>query len=137
IGMVAGGALGSWLLMRLRTAIISWLFVAVMVAIAIQMLLAEPVRGAPQAVGVIDVLILLATGLVVGTLSGLIGVGGGVVIVPTLMLYFGVEDLLAKGASLVALVPNAATASYFNLRRRIGDVRAGLLIGISGALTVW
>lgn len=138
VGMVGGGVLGSWLLHRLPTTLITWIFVAVLVAIAIRMCFADPARGAPNPIDDAgDVVLLLATGLVVGTLSGLIGVGGGIVIVPTLVVLFGLDDLFAKGASLVSLVPNAISTSLINLRRRIGDLPGGLAIGIAGAITVW
>ena len=137
IGMVAGGVLGSWLLHRLHTRLIAWIFIAVLVAIAIRMLFADPVRGAPNPIDPIDIVVLVATGIVVGTLSGLIGVGGGIVIVPTLMVFFGLDDLFAKGASLVSLVPNAISTSVLNLRRRIGDLGGGIAIGLAGAATAW
>lgn len=137
IGMVAGGLLGSWLLARLHTNVITWIFILVLVAIAVRMLFADPVRGAPNPIDATDVVVLIATGIVVGTLAGLIGVGGGIVIVPTLMVFFGLDDLFAKGASLVSLVPNAISTSIINLRRGIGDLGGGLAIGLAGAATVW
>lgn len=137
IGMVGGGVLGSYLLTKLHTTLISWIFVGVLVIIAVRMFFADPVRGDPNPIDPIDVVVLILVGVVVGTLSGLIGVGGGIVIVPTLIVFFGMDDLFAKGASLVSLVPNALTTSILNLQRRIGDLAAGIAIGVSGALTVW
>lgn len=137
IGMVAGGFIGSLLLARLPTTLITWIFIGVLVVIAIRMCFADPARGAPNPIDAIDVVVLIATGLVVGTISGLIGVGGGIIIVPTLIVFFGLDDLFAKGASLVALVPNAIVTSAMNLRRRIGDLAGGLAIGLAGAITVW
>lgn len=137
IGMVAGGVFGSWLLARLPTTLITWIFIVVLVAIAVRMCFVDPVRGAPNPIDPVDVVVLIATGIVVGTLSGLIGVGGGIVIVPTLMVFFGLDDLFAKGASLVSLVPNAISTSIINLRRRLGDLAGGLAIGLAGATTAW
>lgn len=137
IGMVVGGVIGGWLLARLHTTVIAWIFIVVLIAIAIRMSLADPARGVPNPIDPIDVVALIATGIVVGTISGLVGVGGGIVIVPSLIVFFGFDDLFAKGASLVALVPNAITTSVVNLRRRIGDLAGGLAIGLAGAVTVW
>ncbi len=137
IGMVGGGVLGSYLLTKLHTTVIAWIFIVVLVAIAVRMFFADPVRGGPHPVDPIDLVVLIAVGVLVGTLSGLIGVGGGIVIVPTLIVFFGMDDLLAKGASLVALVPNALMTSILNMRRRIGELGGGIAIGVAGALTVW
>ena len=52
-----------------------------------------------------DVWRLAAIGTVAGVFSGLFGVGGGTVIVPLLILWFGYGERLATGTSLVAIVP--------------------------------
>ncbi len=44
-------------------------------------------------------------GLVAGTLSGLIGIGGGTIIVPALIFLFGMSQHLAQGTTLALLVP--------------------------------
>jgi uncharacterized membrane protein YfcA len=50
-------------------------------------------------------LALLALGLVAGIFSGMFGIGGGLIIVPALMFFFGMKDLDALGTSLAALIP--------------------------------
>ena len=53
------------------------------------------------------VLTLIGIGLFAGFLSGLFGVGGGIVIVPALVLLAGYNQRLAAGTSLAAIVPTA------------------------------
>ncbi|MEN6474120.1 MAG: sulfite exporter TauE/SafE family protein [Syntrophaceae bacterium] len=48
---------------------------------------------------------LLGLGLLAGILSGLIGIGGGVIIVPALVLLFGFSQHMAQGTTLALLVP--------------------------------
>jgi uncharacterized membrane protein YfcA len=48
---------------------------------------------------------LLLLGLVAGAFSGLIGVGGGVIIVPALVFLFGLSQHLAQGTTLALLIP--------------------------------
>jgi uncharacterized protein len=48
---------------------------------------------------------LLGLGLLAGVLSGLIGIGGGIIIVPALVLFFGFSQHLAQGTTLALLVP--------------------------------
>jgi uncharacterized membrane protein YfcA len=50
-------------------------------------------------------LLLVLLGLTAGLLSGLVGIGGGVVIVPALVLFFGYSQKLAQGTTLALLLP--------------------------------
>jgi len=50
-------------------------------------------------------LLYLLLGIVAGTLSGLIGIGGGTIIVPALVFLFGFSQHLAQGTTLALLVP--------------------------------
>jgi len=71
-----------------------------------------------------------AIGTAAGVFSGLFGVGGGVVIVPLLVLWLGYEEREATGTSLAAIVLIAGTAAA--LQAVYGNVRAdyGAAIGI-------
>ena len=50
-------------------------------------------------------LLYILIGLVAGTISGIVGIGGGVIIVPTLILLFGFSQHDAQGTTLALLVP--------------------------------
>ena len=54
---------------------------------------------------------MAATGFGVGILSGLLGVGGGVFLVPLLVGIFGVTQHLAHGISLAVVIPTAIVSS--------------------------
>ena len=52
------------------------------------------------------ILILLVIGLISGALSGLVGIGGGIIIVPALIFFLGFSQKLAQGTSLgILLLP--------------------------------
>jgi len=75
----------------------------------------------------------IALGLGAGMLSGIFGVGGGILFVPTLVL-LGLGQVEASATSLLAIVPTAAVGAwrqraYGNLR-----VRAALVIGVVSVL---
>ena len=71
---------------------------------------------------------LILIGLAAGVASGLLGVGGGIVMVPRLTTIVGVGQHEAHATSLAAIVPIAAVAALtFALSDRIDYVVAGLL----------
>ena len=53
-------------------------------------------------------------GLVAGTFSGLIGVGGGIIIVPALVFFFGLTQHQAQGTTLALLVPPIGILAAWN-----------------------
>ena len=53
----------------------------------------------------INVFLYLILGLAAGTLSGLIGIGGATVIIPALVLLFGMTQYMAQGTTLAMMVP--------------------------------
>jgi uncharacterized membrane protein YfcA len=76
-----------------------------------------------------EALIALALGLAAGVLSGIFGIGGGVVIVPGLVLLLGYGQKTATGTSLLALLlPVGALAVAQYARAGHVNVRAGLLV---------
>jgi uncharacterized membrane protein YfcA len=77
------------------------------------------------------VLILLAIGLCAGFLSGMIGVGGGIIIVPALVYFMGMSQLEAQGTSLAVLllpVGILAVYNYWSAPGRYVDVQTTLII---------
>jgi len=61
-------------------------------------------------------------------------VGGGAVIVPGLELVVGVGDLMARGTSLLVMIPTAIAGTWSNARHGVVDLRAGLLVGAGAAV---
>ena len=81
------------------------------------------------------VLTCIGVGLLAGLLSGLFGVGGGIIVVPALMLLFGTSDLIAKGTSLLMMIPTAVSGTIGNIRRRNVDLFAAALVGAAACTT--
>lgn len=78
----------------------------------------------------------LTIGVLTGIISGLLGIGGGIVMVPAMVLILGLSQHLAQGTSLLVIVPTAAAGSITHLR--LGNIRlpvAGWLAlgGVAGA----
>ncbi len=72
---------------------------------------------------------LLALGLVAGVFAGMFGIGGGLIIVPSLMFLFGFKELNAIGTSLAALVLPVGLLGAFEYHRNgYIDIRVAALI---------
>ena len=74
-------------------------------------------------------LLFLAIGVAAGLLSGLFGIGGGIIIVPALMILGKMEPTTASGTSLTALLlPVGALGAWQYFRNGHVNVTAGLLV---------
>jgi len=82
--------------------------------------------------GVFTWIILLFSGALAGFLSGLLGVGGGTVMVPALVLGAGLDQHTAQGTSLAAMVLPSLMGAYthWSLGHVRRDVVPGLLAGV-------
>lgn len=78
------------------------------------------------------ILILSATGLMAGILSGFVGVGGGIIIVPSLVFLLGMSQHSAQGTSLFVLCLPVVFLALFNYWKE-GQVnwKFGLIIAIT------
>jgi len=76
---------------------------------------------------------LAAFGLGTGAAAGLLGVGGGILMVPFLTLAVGLSQHAAEATSLVVVLPTAIVASVALRRRGVGDLGDALRFGLVGA----
>ena len=74
-------------------------------------------------------------GLAAGVLSGLFGVGGGILFVPTLTIGLGLTQLHAEATSLLAIIPTAVAGAI--QQQRYGNVRWRTAVVISPVSTFW
>lgn len=78
-----------------------------------------------------EIIKFIIIGIAAGTLSGLVGVGGGVLIVPALIFFFQFTTRQAQGTSLgTLLLPVGIIAVYTFYKNGDLNVRASLLIGL-------
>jgi len=134
IGAVVGTLIGTRLLRTIPLAWLRWMFIALIVVVAVRMLLVAPERGDSVELTVWVALGYVALGLVMGVASGLFGIGGGVIAVPALVALFGASDLVAKGTSLLVMIPTGVAGTVSNARAGVVDVRAGLVVGVAATV---
>lgn len=134
-GAIVGAFLGSALLKRVNLIVLQWAFIVLIVAVAIRMLVAAPPgRGDVASVDLLSGAALVGLGLVMGVASGLFGIGGGVIAVPAFVAGFGMGDLIAKGTSLLVMIPTALSGTVANSRRSLVDVPSGLAVGVAASI---
>ncbi|TDW29654.1 sulfite exporter TauE/SafE family protein [Cryobacterium psychrophilum] len=130
-GAVIGAVIGSMLLRRIPLVWLRWMFILLMLLVAVRMVLLVPERDGAVDLSVPVVLGYVALGLIMGIASGLFGIGGGVIAVPALVAIFGASDLIAKGTSLLVLIPTGIVGTVANLRGHLVDLRAGVVVGVA------
>lgn len=134
-GSVLGAAVGTRLLQVLPVRVLAGAFTLVLLATALQLVLSSPDGAGRGDLTVGDGVGLAVLGLVTGTLAGLLGVGGGIVMVPGMVLLFGLPAAVAKGTSLAVIIPTAVTATIRNVKIGNADLAAAAAIGLSGVVT--
>ena len=76
-------------------------------------------------------ILLISVGVLVGTLSGFFGIGGGMILVPILML-LGIDIKTAIGISIVQMVFSSFYGSYLNYKKGSLVMGEGIWVGIGG-----
>ncbi len=82
--------------------------------------------------GASTIVILLLIGLTAGVLSGLIGIGGGIIIVPALVYFLGFSQHDAQGTSLGLLLPPVGILAVMNYYKKgFLDIKVVLIMAIA------
>ena len=108
VGALAGSQIGVWLLRRLPAPSLPWILIGFTVFVIVSQYLQVPTRE------------------------------GGVSLTPAscaLLILVGVGDLIARGTSLLVMIPTGIAGTVTNLRHRMVDLRVGLIVGASAAAT--
>jgi uncharacterized protein len=75
-----------------------------------------------------EMMIVLSMGLSTGILSGLLGVGGGVVLVPMMVFLLGTEQHLAQGISMLFIIPTALSGLYHLVKCKLVNLQVAMYI---------
>ncbi len=138
-GFAIGGLLGAKLAAVMSNALLEKMFAAGLILIAIKMIFApdstarpslgEKIAFAKRRINVRTAMGLVLLGLFVGAFSGLLGIGGGVILVPALVFLFGLSQHEAQGTTLALMVPpiGLLAAWQYHQEGNINIVVAGLI----------
>ena len=81
---------------------------------------------------------LFLTSVLAGGAGSMLGLGGGILLIPVLTLFFGVDLHYAMGASIVSVIATSSGAAAGYLRSGLSNVRIGIFLAlatVSGALS--
>lgn len=134
VGAVGGAIYGTKLIHRLPRRAIGYLFTVMLVLTAIRLYVPTEADGR----GVIEVggaIALVLIGFMTGVLAGLLGIGGGVVMVPIMIVLFSEIAVIAKGTSAAVIIPTAIIGTWRNARAKNIDGRVAAIVGVAGIPT--
>lgn len=79
-----------------------------------------------------NIILFILIGLIAGILSGFLGIGGGVIIVPALIYMCGFSQLKAQGTSLAILLPPVGILAFIEYYKNGNvDIKAGIIIAMA------
>jgi uncharacterized membrane protein YfcA len=135
LGSIVGAVIGTHLLEVASTTALARILAVVLFLSALKLVAGsttDVATRAPLTVGV--VLAFVAVGLASGALAGLMGIGGGVLTIPAMVVLVNVAGAVARGSSLAVIVPTALVGTFRNVRS--GNARVGLATAIGAGGTV-
>lgn len=135
VGSVFGAQLGGRLLNRLTGGSLRIAFAVLLLLIAVSLSFSPPVREATIDLNWLTAVGAVFLGIVVGVLATVFGIGGGVLLVPALMLGFGVGDLVARGTAIAVMIPTSISGLLAHLRAGRANYAASLLVGAGSVFT--
>lgn len=135
VGAIAGAPIGVALLGRLPERQLRIGFAGVLLFSAVRLAFVAADGAGREALDLLLGAAYLGTGVAAGILAGVMGVGGGIIMVPLFTIVFGMPITLAKGTSLAVIFPTAIVGTIRNRTQGTTDLRVGLVVGVAGVLT--
>lgn len=111
VNLLAGSLAGAWLgagwATRLRTETLYRIIAVLLVAVAIVLLVAHDTSatGSPLLDGPVQIMVGIGAGFLIGVVASLLGVAGGELLIPTIVLLFGADIKLSGSLSLAVSLP--------------------------------
>jgi uncharacterized protein len=136
-GAVVGAVVGTHILHRLPHDTLAIAFAVLLVATAVRLLFDHSDAGGRGPLDAVTVVTLVLVGLVTGVLAGLLGVGGGIFVVPAMVVGYGIPAAVAKGTSLAMIVPTSIIGTWRNRKNRNADLRVAAILGLAGVASAF
>ena len=134
IGALGGALLGTRWIHVLPRRVLGYLFALMLVATAVRLFIPMSADGR-DAITAVAAVALVLIGLVTGTLAGLLGIGGGVVMVPAMVVFFSELNVVAKGTSVAVIIPTSIMGTWRNWKADNVDLRVAGIVGVAGIVS--
>lgn len=132
IGGMVGAVIGGCIVQHIKSRALRRMFCVFLVATAAKMIYEgcanHAMKTDPVTLSAATSMLAVGTGVLTGLLSAILGVGGGIVMVPTLTLLLGFGQTVAQGTSLAAMLPIAITGMLKH--RKLGNVDRGVALWV-------
>lgn len=119
---------GDWTYVVITTIVLALLLSSVFVLGA---LFGHGPVESQRAIGLPDFLIIAAVSIVAGVIGSLVGLGGGILVVPLLTIAFGVYPEVAIGVSIVSVIATSSGAAAAYVRDQMTNMRVGMFLEIA------
>ncbi|WP_245555790.1 sulfite exporter TauE/SafE family protein [Gordonia soli] len=143
VGASCGGLFGAALLLRASDVVLRWLFVSVLLISVVKLVLDAAGVSVLHGGGVVStdtaqawayvVPISVVCGVLIGAWAAAMGLGGGLLAVPVLMMLFGLDLHTAIGTSLLMFLPNSIIGWIMHARHGTAAARLSVMLNL-GAL---
>ncbi len=132
IGSIAGAIVGTHLLHVIPKNVLVMIFVITILATATRLLISSDSTGRADLTA-LSAGLLVGVGFITGVLAGMLGIGGGVIMVPAMVVGLGMVPALAKGTSVAVIVPTAIMGTIRNRTNANVDIPVAAVVGAFGA----
>lgn len=136
-GAVAGAVIGTQVLHVLPQRALGFCFAGLLGATAIRLIVDHSDAGGRGGLAAGAVIGLLVLGLASGVLAGLLGVGGGIIMVPAMVVLFHIPPAVAKGTSLAVIVPTSIMGTWRNRKKGNVDLPVAVVVGLAGVVSAF
>jgi len=117
--------------------VLGYAFSLLLLATALRLVVdrSDAIGRAP--LGALGIVLLVLAGFASGILAGLLGVGGGIVMVPIMVVGFDMSAVVAKGTSLAVIIPTAVMGTWRNMRNGNADLPVAVTAGLAGVVSAF
>jgi uncharacterized membrane protein YfcA len=135
VGAALGALVGTRLLHVLSSRVLGFIFVGCLLVTTLRLVFDQSEATGRGDLTVGSAAGLVAIGVVSGVLAGLLGVGGGIIMVPAMVLLYSIPAAVAKGTSLAVIIPTATVGTVRNVQAHNVDLNTAAVVGLSGVVS--
>lgn len=137
IGAVAGAVVGTYVLHKLPQRALGYAFAGILAATAIRLLVDHSDAAGRSDLHLLSIVGLVLLGIATGILAGLLGVGGGIIMVPAMVVLLHIPPAVAKGTSLAVIVPTSIMGTWRNRNNGNADIPIAVVVGLAGVVSAF